>query len=378
MKAGVMVVTVDTDSDLESMKQLKSIGFAYTKEGSADDKCYEETFFESHEIVCAVLLNKDGQYIASVKVNGGIAPLKLSSYDVRLLMYPFIHGGGSTTHYVVVAVEHFDMGSSVMNINPQMLSEFLQEKNCANGCGLFEKDELEQGGVIMTDGCNKEERVRLVRGAHELLKVTFADGTVICDKYSAATFVHAIEHMGVEKVAALGIKNCNIPLVSREYSSNKNYKMAQKESKDGWLVFTLGTAFTKQLLLRHIAKLLDVDIQIERGSHLKPLTTTRVKWTKSTKLVLLVTLPGGDVIKERNSRDTYIKALQYIGMDKVIKIDIDIAGLRPVMRTSIDKSRQLEVEPNVYVTIPNGTKRMYKYLRLIASLTKTKMDVAIG
>lgn len=54
-----------------------------------------------------------------------------------------------------------------------------------------------------------DEKLR-VRGKRQRLKVSFADGTIVCDVSATITMMQVIDKIGVERVAALGMEVCHV------------------------------------------------------------------------------------------------------------------------------------------------------------------------
>ena len=91
--------------------------------------------------------------------------------------------------------------------------------------------------------------------------VTFPDGTVIADRKAKVVFGKAIAKLGASQVAAFGILLAGEPLISRDKSVFKKFP-SQVFSTGGWHVRTHSSTAAKINLLKKIATLLNVRIDI--------------------------------------------------------------------------------------------------------------------
>ena len=89
------------------------------------------------------------------------------------------------------------------------------------------------------------------------LRVLFPDGTVICHPKSAITFSDAIDKIGPQKVAQLGIGGSQ-PLVSKEKHERRQHSIS-----DGWLVTTHSSTAEKIRQLKRISDALDLGLIVE-------------------------------------------------------------------------------------------------------------------
>lgn len=96
------------------------------------------------------------------------------------------------------------------------------------------------------------------RGPRTGLVVRLADGTTICERTAADTFVRTLEALGIERVRALNLQVNRHPLVALERSESYN----QTES-GRYLVMTHTSTAAKQKMLQQIAKALRVSIKVD-------------------------------------------------------------------------------------------------------------------
>lgn len=93
------------------------------------------------------------------------------------------------------------------------------------------------------------------------LRITFADGKVIQEEKALDTFKMFILDIGVMRVRSLGIKICNVPLISN--TLDDKYKKAQKPIGNGWYLMTHSNTSYKKQIIEHIAKALNITLKVE-------------------------------------------------------------------------------------------------------------------
>ena len=94
---------------------------------------------------------------------------------------------------------------------------------------------------------------------HRKLKVTFPDGTVICENKAVDTFVRSLQLIGLERIAELPfIRNSRTPLVSFERTERPQYRQV-----DGYFILTHTSTEQKAKGIERIAAELRIDIVVE-------------------------------------------------------------------------------------------------------------------
>lgn len=93
------------------------------------------------------------------------------------------------------------------------------------------------------------------------LKITFENGKVIQEKKAAETLRQFIMTVGIKKVSALGIKQCNVPLVSNILDSK--YGSDQKPIGNGWYLMSRNNTHSKKRDIERIAKALGIQVTVE-------------------------------------------------------------------------------------------------------------------
>ena len=102
-------------------------------------------------------------------------------------------------------------------------------------------------------------------GHGQKLRVTFPDGSVLCERSAILTLVKAIEKIGSKKVMQLGILSRGVPLVAdkkTDAASNK-YATSYRETGDGYYVLSYSSTSEKAGLLNEIANRLNVTLKVE-------------------------------------------------------------------------------------------------------------------
>jgi hypothetical protein len=90
------------------------------------------------------------------------------------------------------------------------------------------------------------------------LKVTIPGGRVIQEDTAAQTFAEVIEHLGMDRVAALGWRVNDEPLLSQHPSQNYN-----QQKVGHWYVMTHSNTNYKKRILDGLATQLGVPLSVE-------------------------------------------------------------------------------------------------------------------
>ena len=91
-----------------------------------------------------------------------------------------------------------------------------------------------------------------------VLKVKIDDGTVIEEHYAADTFALALQRMGLDRVSALGLTECGIPLVGDRKSDQYSQRII-----DGRYVCTHSNTQRKKDTLEKIAESFKMSLKVE-------------------------------------------------------------------------------------------------------------------
>jgi hypothetical protein len=255
----------------------------------------------------------------------------------------------------------------------------LIDKNALNGylsdefkSKLVVNEGIEEIKVPRNNGYDEGLRERSSRSK---LRVTFPDGTVFCDKSATRTMMQVIEHIGIAKVEKLGMESCHIRLITNEIVPK--YEEWLKPIGDGYYLMTQSNTDQKYLQLTAIRNQLNMNFKIEMGSDFETVTMIGVSEKKKTeKTHLVVTFDDGTKIGDMVHDEPFIQAIEYIGIEKVIRAHITISG-KPLITQTKQYNKQQQLSSGQWLMIPGTTKDKYKNLRVIAAMVHVKMNVEI-
>ncbi len=108
---------------------------------------------------------------------------------------------------------------------------------------------------------NATPKAKSVKSPLTRLELIFADGHVIHESTASATFVEFVKEIGVERVRALGLKQCKVPLVSN--TLDNKYKRAQHPLGNGWYLITHSSTLEKKRVIERIAKAYRVKLRVK-------------------------------------------------------------------------------------------------------------------
>lgn len=91
------------------------------------------------------------------------------------------------------------------------------------------------------------------------LRVTFPDGKVIENRFAYETLYEVVKLAGTEKVRALGIVQCGVPLVSNTLDNFYN----QKEIGKGLYLITHSSTVQKRQQIERISEALKLELKVE-------------------------------------------------------------------------------------------------------------------
>ena len=230
--------------------------------------------------------------------------------------------------------------------------------------------------VVQTE-TEPHEQTKHVENTTKGLRVSFTDGTIIWHRQAIDTFIDTLKKIGFELISKLDIIHGGFPLVGKEKRPTKPGCIWQHEA-DGWYIYSNISNATKIADLRQISDYYHLNLIIEEG---KPgeipievptsnkkfldaiqITPQNINDTKGRDLRITV---NGRAFQEKNSIQTFIEALKYIGLDEVAKVGIYCAGYNLVdMRERKDDGKhwqQQEGDKWVYVYFSNPAKAQYLF-----------------
>ena len=113
----------------------------------------------------------------------------------------------------------------------------------------------------LTVQTNGSKKTHIRESGNTLLKLTNSDGEVMKENIAWKTFYKFVVRAGIDKVRALNLSVCKVPLVSNTLDSK--YAVCQKDLGGGWYLMTHGSTKDKKNLIEQIAKALDIDVKVE-------------------------------------------------------------------------------------------------------------------
>ena len=214
------------------------------------------------------------------------------------------------------------------------------------------------------------------RAKRKRIKVSFADGTEFCDANATTTMIQVIEKIGVERIAALGMEVCHIPLVAQEV--NQRYCYWTKHMSNGWYLMAQSDTKQKYMQLKSIIAQLSIEATVELGDFdaISATSHARKGDTRKKKAQLSVTFPDGMVLQGENPLHTYVMVIYHIGLERIKKINIKIGGC-PITTPHKKYNGQVKLDSGEWLTVPVTVKDKYKILRVISSLTHEPFEVSI-
>lgn len=238
-------------------------------------------------------------------------------------------------------------------------------------------EEAEQAGTVVTITMPINEKLR-VRGKKQRLKVTFADGTEICDVSATVTMMQAIDVIGVERVASLGMEVCHVPLVSREIVPK--YAEWTKEIKPGcgWYLMAQSDTKQKYMQMKSIFHQLGIGANIEMGDF-EALASDKNEGKRKAhkkKSKLCVTFADGFVACSADHQQVYLDTIRYVGVDKIRKTNLQITG-KLIIAKERKSTSQIQLSTGEWLSVPPQVKEKYKILKIISSMTHTPFEVKI-
>lgn len=199
------------------------------------------------------------------------------------------------------------------------------------------------------------------RDAQKKVRVTFPDGEVICYKRVVNTFIETIKKIGPERVASLGMKVRNHPLVSREKIAR--FKDNSKPIDDKWYVITESDTWQKYMQLTSISDQLGLGLDIELAYEFGEYDEAPRALVRRPKAPFSVSFPDGDVFTGPVPRDTFVKALDKIGLELLAQKGL-VCMARQIV-TRFQKYPNQEKVGNHWVTVYGTTADKAKVLKYI-------------
>lgn len=221
----------------------------------------------------------------------------------------------------------------------------------------------------------KEEKIA-VRAKRLRLKVTFEDGTVVCDASATQTMIETIRKIGIERVASLNMEVCHIPLVSREI--NPRYEQWTKNIDTGWYLMAQSDTRQKYMQLKSIISQLDINVKTELGTFevFETNTTAKSEARRKKKVQMEVKMGDKTITHATDTIYTFLDVVEEIGVGNVKKTNIKV-GKFAIITPNKAANNQIQTSTGEWLTVPTLAKDKYKVLRVISSMTHTPMEIKI-
>lgn len=91
------------------------------------------------------------------------------------------------------------------------------------------------------------------------LMVTFPDGKIVNNRYAYETLIEVVQNVGIEKVAALGIKHVGLDFITKTKDDFYN----QHELPGGYLILTHSSTDKKKRQVEEISQKLGLGLKVE-------------------------------------------------------------------------------------------------------------------
>lgn len=199
------------------------------------------------------------------------------------------------------------------------------------------------------------------REAQKKVRVTFSDGEVICYKRVVNTFIETIKKIGPERVASLGLEVRHHPLVSKEKIAL--FKDNSKPVDGEWYVITESDTAQKYVQLTSISDQLGLGLDIELADGFDEYDDAPHPLVRKPKAPFSVSFPDGVVFTGAVPRETFVKAVDKIGLEQLAQKGLVCMGRQIVTR--FQKYPNQEKVGNHWVTVYGTTADKAKVLRYI-------------
>lgn len=236
--------------------------------------------------------------------------------------------------------------------------------------------------ILEIGGKKSKERPRNIiddsvrqRSQKQLLRVSFPDGKTFCMASVTQTFTETLRYIGANRVASVGLIWSHYPLVTKDVPEIKHD--GWKFLGDGWYVNVLGSnTDNKYIQLKSISDALGLCLNVEIGTDFKVDKAKGFGKTTRQTQSLLVKFEDGSYVGESSSTETYVETIKRIGADMLQRKGLELGG-KPLFTASNIYSGQVELSKHQWLTVPAQTKDKAKWLKMIATMTRVKIEVSI-
>ena len=215
------------------------------------------------------------------------------------------------------------------------------------------------------------------RSSKEILRVTFPDGTVLCNGNGSTTFVWVLQKIGLQALQSISLVYEHKPLISDKVYSG--YETRTKPISDGWNVIVPGDADSKYMQLVAVNEKLSLGLNIQKGQFddatpavvLPPV----VEVLKAKKTRLSVTFPSGERIENYSSKETFLAVIKKFGVDTILRKELEYLGKKIVSYSQCYKEQVQD--GSKWIFVPTRTVDQYKALTIIAIHCKQNISLSI-
>lgn len=132
----------------------------------------------------------------------------------------------------------------------------------------------------------------------------------------------------------------------------------------------------KQVMQDIVEKLQDLQKYLKK--QISKTKSSRNTGVKAPPKVLCVALPNGEVIIENTATLTYVKTLEYIGLENLVDIpDVKLHGYPVVSKTCNPNARQLRKIGDFYIETHCGTQSKVDILRKYIQILGIELEVTV-
>ena len=216
-----------------------------------------------------------------------------------------------------------------------------------------------------------DENVRQ-RKLRRLLRITLPDGKVLCYKSATMTFVEALQTIGAERFQEVKLESYHLPLISQEIYPR--FKDWMKPIGEGWYVNTQSDSDQKYMQLVSIKQQLGLDWKIEVGSDFTPSDDKVPQRKKREAQRLMVKFPDGTCICEANPVNTFVHAIEKIGVETLMRKGAQYSG-KPLITPTKQYNGQIEIGDKRWLVIPPQTKDKLKTLKIISATMRLNLEI---
>lgn len=212
------------------------------------------------------------------------------------------------------------------------------------------------------------------RAKRKHIRVTFPNDKVICYTNVTDTFIAVLCEIGSDRFPEIKLELCHLPLLSKEIYPR--YKEWMKPVCDGWYINIQSSTDQKYIQLVSINDSLNLGLKVEIGEDFEKQVNTSKPKERKAKDKFSVKLPDGSVISTQNGIDTYLQSLEKLGVDTIMRKGIEWNG-NPVITNHKISTRQVQIAPYRWASVPSTTKEKAKLIKVIALQLHINVETTI-